>query len=167
MSADTVMIGSLMNCSEYQKLYQDYSATPLAREIWDTPLFEAWQIHHQQCKSCSDWTLVQRCLAKGIDVSDFPCVHMAYEFSRTCEQHARKDDCPEKVVIYESRFDEYSIGPRGGGGDFVLISHCPFCGTALPQSKRDRYFDELEELGLDVDDETLPEKYRDSSWWNR
>jgi len=153
-----------MECNEYRKLQASFSVLPLPRSVWDTPEFEAWQAHGLTCKHCAEWLLVQRCAEMGISVADFPCVHMAYEASRVCESHANKSGCPDMAIIYDARFDEYSIGPRGGGGDYVLISFCPFCGVVLPKSKRDRYFDELERLRLDIDDD-LPEAYLDDSWW--
>jgi len=42
------------------------------------------------------------------------------------------------------------------------ISFCPFCGTKLPASKRDRWFDELEKLGFDepLGEDNLPENFK-------
>ncbi|MBP2097330.1 DUF6980 family protein [Enterococcus rivorum] len=50
-----------------------------------------------------------------------------------------------------------------GGHSYILIDHCPFCGKILPESKRNQWFNELEELGLDdpmSDIKNIPEKYK-------
>lgn len=62
---------------------------------------------------------------------------------------------------YDSRFDEYWL-PAGGARQCLF--HCPWCGEALPPSQRDRWFDELEALGLDPDRDAIPEDYRDGTW---
>ena len=64
-------------------------------------------------------------------------------------------------VRYDARFDEYWL-PAGGARQCLF--HCPWCGEKLPPSQRDRWFDELEALGLDPDADPLPEAYRDGSW---
>jgi hypothetical protein len=55
-----------------------------------------------------------------------------------------------------------------GGASYLLISHCPFCGARLPESQRDRWFDETEQLiGEDGDEASLPERYRRGDWRQR
>lgn len=44
------------------------------------------------------------------------------------------------------------------------IYFCPWCGERLPQSQRDKWFDELEALGIDPMNEPYPEKYKTAEW---
>lgn len=44
------------------------------------------------------------------------------------------------------------------------LFHCPWCGEALPPSQRDRWFDEIEALGLDPLADPLPPAYLDGAW---
>ena len=82
-----------------------------------------------------------------------------------CQQHVSPFDCPDALVYYSEKYEEYGIIVHDGGPSYVVIAHCPWCGTRLPESQRDRYFAELEELGLDPGNpDALPEKYRSSAW---
>ncbi|MGD9869233.1 MAG: hypothetical protein AB7U38_14675 [Hyphomicrobiales bacterium] len=84
-----------------------------------------------------------------------------------CEQHSSPFECPDALVHYSEVFDEYGIIIHDGGPSYSLIQYCPWCGAKLPESQRDRYFAELDALGIEydfLDDETLPEKYRTAAW---
>ena len=91
-----------------------------------------------------------------------------------CEQFERlttnKDEYfqdTNKLIYHSEKFDEYGLIMHDGGQSYILIDHCPFCGKRLPESKRDQWFDELEELGLDdlmSDIKNIPEKYKTEKW---
>jgi hypothetical protein len=93
------------------------------------------------------------------------CAKMRKALEHQCEQHGTPFDCPDTVLVYHELFDEYGIPIRDGGASYLLVDHCPWCGTRLPQSKRDRWFDEVEATGLDPNDsEKLPERYLSAEW---
>jgi hypothetical protein len=52
-------------------------------------------------------------------------------------------------VAYSLVFDEYGIVVHDGGKSYVRIDFCPWCGTRLPESKRDQWFEALEAMGID------------------
>lgn len=52
-----------------------------------------------------------------------------------------------------------------GGPMMQVVSHCPWCGVALPGSLRDAYFDQLEALGVEPDALDLPLHLRTDAWW--
>jgi hypothetical protein len=86
------------------------------------------------------------------------------EFS--CEQHSSPFDCPDALVAYSESFNEYGLIVHDGGGSFILISFCPWCGSRLPESLRARWFAELEALGFDDPlDQEIPEAYRTDAWY--
>ena len=64
-------------------------------------------------------------------------------------------------VRYDPRFDEYWVT---AGGVRQCLFFCPWCGERLPPSQRDRWFDEIEALGLDPLVDPIPEAYRDGRW---
>jgi hypothetical protein len=69
------------------------------------------------------------------------------------------------VLIYHEPFDEYGIPVRDGGQSVLLLEHCPWCGTRLPPSLRDRWFDELEALGVDEQEiENIPARFLSAEW---
>jgi hypothetical protein len=78
-------------------------------------------------------------------------------------------DYPDQVIVYSDKFDEYGLIIRDGGTSSYEINFCPFCGSKLPESKRDRWFDELEKLGHEnpFDDESIPYAYKSSDWFRR
>ncbi|MBE1589698.1 hypothetical protein H4W80_007956 [Nonomuraea angiospora] len=68
------------------------------------------------------------------------------------------------LISFDERFVEYGLLVHDGGSSSVIISFCPWCGTRLPDSRRDRWFDELEALGIDPGDDEIPIEYRDGRW---
>lgn len=96
---------------------------------------------------------------------------MARHTGNMCEEHSNPYECPDHVISYLPVFDEYGLIIHDGGASSYGISFCPFCGAKLPESKRDRWFDELEKLGFlgfdspSTSDEEIPEKYKDDSWY--
>lgn len=69
------------------------------------------------------------------------------------------------AIGYDPRFDEYTMA---SGDQRQALFYCPFCGGRLPQSKRDRWFDELEALGItDPWDGEVPAAYRSDAWWKQ
>jgi hypothetical protein len=93
------------------------------------------------------------------------CAEMEAGLAFACDQHADPFDCPDTLIVFHEPFSEYGLPIRDGGQTYLTISHCPFCGTALPESGRDAWFDALEAAGLDdTPFEDLPELYRTARW---
>jgi hypothetical protein len=83
-----------------------------------------------------------------------------------CSEHADQFACPDSLIHYSEKFDEYGIIIRDGGNSVSFISFCPWCGAKLPESKRDRWFDELEALGYkDPTEQEIPAKYKCGEWF--
>jgi hypothetical protein len=68
--------------------------------------------------------------------------------------------------MYIPKFDEYGIIVHDGGTSMVRIQFCPWCGTRLPESKRDRWFDELKRRGIDPRGEQVPAEYQTDAWYH-
>lgn len=127
-----------VDCEEYRSRYPSFAKLPLGREVWDTPEWEAWMAHRHSCLACADWSLAKQVIERGFAVADFPCVHIAHQVTHQCEQHGDLAECPDVLVVYLPRFDEYVI--RTGDAPLGVIRFCPWCGERLPESKRDRWF---------------------------
>lgn len=93
------------------------------------------------------------------------CEEMAQEVERRCDKHEDRADCPDCLIDYSERFREYGILLHDDEASYVHIRFCPWCGKALPESLRDRWFEELQGMGIDPDGEEIPEPYRTSRWW--
>ncbi len=91
---------------------------------------------------------------------------MTRRLTLDCSTHSDPYECPDVLVTYDEKFDEHGLIIHDGGSSHLLISFCPWCGRRLPDSKRDRWFEELEALGFsDPFEEELPEQYRTAKWW--
>jgi hypothetical protein len=71
---------------------------------------------------------------------------------------------PRVPLTYFPTFREFGIlvdtGPIVQSTEF-----CPWCGSRLPTSLRDGYFDHLEKLGLEPESSELPLDLRSDAWW--
>ena len=81
-----------------------------------------------------------------------------------------REDAGDKTIYYSKRFDEYMIPLSDNGISGICIAYCPWCGQKLPESKRERWFEELDGMGIDyslLDTEQVPPAYLDDTWWRR
>jgi len=71
-------------------------------------------------------------------------------------------------INFNERFREFGILIRGSDSAEQGIDYCPWCGAKLPESLRDRWFEELESMGLkEPSRETAPEEFLTSEWYVR
>ena len=94
------------------------------------------------------------------------CNEMRDAVTFTCDECSDEHECPDSLVSYNLRFDEYGLIVHDGGTSCLSIAHCPWCGVKLPESKRDRWFDELEAQGIGEPHEgNVPERYLSDAWY--
>jgi hypothetical protein len=82
-----------------------------------------------------------------------------------CEQMKASIENSEIPIRYTPKFREYGIEILDGGTSKLDLCYCPWCGTKLPESLRDDWFDRLEELGVDPFSDAVPEIFQDDRWW--
>jgi hypothetical protein len=100
-----------MRCDDFRANYRAVvSGTALAEDSMQ----EDWADHLHGCDGCSDWYQEQQVRDRGADPARFPCVHIAYQVTQQCQEHEDPWDCPDYVLIYNPRFDEYGIPIRDG-----------------------------------------------------
>jgi hypothetical protein len=75
---------------------------------------------------------------------------MRREVQRQCEQHRDRFECPDCLIEYSARFNEYGIIIHDGGSSVCRIKFCPWCGSPLPESLRDRPLAEEQRLDAAV-----------------
>ncbi|MBQ7379637.1 MAG: hypothetical protein IJW70_12040 [Clostridia bacterium] len=78
------------------------------------------------------------------------------------------DDQEKKPIFYSRRFDEYMLPDTDSSG--ILLRFCPWCGKKLPDSKRMRWFEELDALGIEIsllETEQVPPEYLSDAWWKK
>lgn len=69
-------------------------------------------------------------------MSDHCCEMMAAQVGTTCEHHSNRYDCPDALLDYWPGSKTYGIIVHDGGHSIIAISHCPWCGTKLPERAR-------------------------------
>ncbi|MFD6425793.1 DUF6980 family protein [Streptomyces sp. NPDC060198] len=97
-------------------------------------------------------------------VSDHCCETMTRYASLECDQHDDPFACPDTLVEFDPRFQQYGLIIHDGGTSASTIDFCPWCGRRLPESQRDRWFEELERLGIDPWEDEIPAEYQDGRW---
>ncbi|WP_129691481.1 DUF6980 family protein [Gottfriedia acidiceleris] len=96
------------------------------------------------------------------------CELMTYNVNYVCKQHEDPFDCPDNLVFYLAKFDQYGIIIHDGRSSFIEIMYCPWCGTKLPMSKRELWLDTLEKLGYDEPfEQDIPEEFESDKWYNK
>jgi hypothetical protein len=68
-------------------------------------------------------------------------------------------------LTYNRKFREYGIDYTGDGCSYHVLAYCPFCGSRLPTSLRDSWFDRLDALGLEPDSPLIPAELKTEMWW--
>ena len=92
------------------------------------------------------------------------CETMEMQIALTCPVHTDRHECPDCLISHTPKFREYGIIIHNGGTSTMSIQFCPWCGTALPKSERDRWFSELEARGIDPSTDDVPDVYADERW---
>jgi hypothetical protein len=75
---------------------------------------------------------------------------MTHFINWSCKQHSNPFDCPDCIMLYFNKFDEYGIPIHDGGTSCIIIKYCPWCGKKLPKSKRKSSFAKTKIRGLKV-----------------
>jgi hypothetical protein len=87
------------------------------------------------CRECYDWGFAWEAEKAGVDIADFPCVHVAY-YNEVLRRRSRRDMHPfndPDVLIWRFDNGDFGLPVRDGGPSMVVIKHCPWCGTELKQ----------------------------------
>ncbi|MFF4485609.1 DUF6980 family protein [Streptomyces sp. NPDC001544] len=90
------------------------------------------------------------------------CETMTYHVDLRCDEHDDPFDCPDALVDFSARFQEYGLIVHDGGTSSITIGFCPWCGRRLPESQRDRWFEEPERRGIDPWEDELPAGFQDA-----
>lgn len=99
---------------------------------------------------------------------NFCCNEMKEKVTFHCSEHSDKYSCPDCLVDYNEVYDEYGIIIHDGGSSCIIISYCPWCGSKLPESKRNLWFEKLEELGIDDPlAQDIPIEYKNKEWYSK
>lgn len=84
-----------------------------------------------------------------------------------CQQMSAFLEEKKVHISYSQRFRQYGI-VLSGGNVIQEIYYCPWCGTKLPGSLKDEYFQTLDRLGAinkTIFSNDIPDDFRSDKWW--
>ncbi|SEQ10660.1 hypothetical protein SAMN04487983_100380 [Streptomyces sp. yr375] len=64
-------------------------------------------------------------------MSEHCCDEMTLQAGWRCDAHADVFDCPDALVYYDPRSDDYGLIVHDGGTSCREIGFCPWCGARL------------------------------------
>ena len=116
-----------MKCTEFKASYAEL----ILGKGWHSAgkNYDRWVAHMNSCQTCSDWYLQRQLEDKGINIDDFPCVHIAYHSAKTCTKHESAWECPDTTLVCTDGL--FGIPVRDGGESYIKIDYCPWCGIDL------------------------------------
>lgn len=88
---------------------------------------------------------------------------MSKKFQHCCAKMMEMISFVNLELSYFPKFREYGIN-YSGGESYQVIDFCPWCGKKLPESMRDAWFERLDELGMEPEDD-IPVEMRSDAWW--
>jgi hypothetical protein len=117
------------------------------------------------CHSSAAGTVMARHL-KGHNepVTQHCCEAMTRQVDWHCDTHADRYDCSDALISFTAKFREYGLIIHDGGTSSIIISYCPWCGARLPESQRDRWFDEMDRRGINPWTSDVPAEFEDDRW---
>lgn len=91
-------------------------------------------------------------------------LHCCEVMRANVEHRCEEEGCAGVLVVRIDMFREYGMVVHDGGSSFVPIAHCPWCGSKLPRSERDRWFAEMRRRGIDPKSDEVPPEFQDGTW---
>jgi len=93
------------------------------------------------------------------------CDRMCEELDKNGWVGLNHAQCPDSLVRYVPKYDEYGLIVHDGGSSMIRISFCPWCGARFAPSKRDQWFEELARPGIDPHSDAVPSEFLTETWW--
>jgi hypothetical protein len=155
-----------MNLEEFKLLYSKFNNGVLHAEDANSPEFDAYIDAYHNDRECSAWVMVTILNERQFEYQKHCCLEMAMQISTPNTMPDGEDD-HDIIMNYSEVFDEYGIPIYDGGTSVMCIKFCPWCGTKLPDSKRDDWFRELGDVAYGNDLTGIPEEYKSDKWWRK
>ena len=59
------------------------------------------------------------------------CERMKDAVTFACDLHKDEFECPDSLIRYNEKHDDYGLIIHDGGSSCILINYCPYCGHEL------------------------------------
>ena len=107
--------------------------------------------------------LREQCMRAGIVPEQHCCLYMAFFIS---DPVIVPHQGPNPVLEWIAMWNEYRIPISRTGYQVTRILHCPWCGSKLPASVKEEWYQTLYALGYsDPGNDHLPEEFNSDKWW--
>jgi hypothetical protein len=60
---------------------------------------------------------------------------MKYHCEFKCDVHNDQFDCPDRIIYFSQKTNEYGIIIHDGGSSWISIKYCPWCGIQIKFNK--------------------------------
>lgn len=61
----------------------------------------------------------------------FCCEDMDYHVNFKCDIHEDPFECPGKIIVFDTKDNDYGLIIHDGGSSSIGIDFCPWCGSKL------------------------------------
>jgi len=78
-------------------------------------------------------------------------------------EEAVKDS--EHPLYYSGAYQEFGM-QLAGQFEYSVLNYCNWCGIKLPESRRDEWFEKLEQQGIEPWEHDIPIHFLSSAWWS-
>ncbi len=118
-----------MDCAGFREAHATYSKLPADSE--ETEEDEDYTGHLNDCRSCGDFFMAEAVRERGHQPESFPCVHIAYYSTFTCDESNDPWECADAVLVRGESDAHYGIPVRDGGSSYIEVRYCPWCGKQI------------------------------------
>ena len=59
------------------------------------------------------------------------CEDMDYHANFKCDMHSDPFECPDKIIIFDDKDNDYGLIIHDGGSSSISIKFCPWCSSKL------------------------------------
>lgn len=103
------------------------------------------------------------CVSQGVILESHCCLGMAYAISRPL---LTPHQGPNRIVDWIASWSEYRIPVPYDGYASTILRFCPWCGSSLPRSRKEEWYQTVYELGFtDPGEQDIPAAFNSDSWW--
>ncbi|OUR64874.1 hypothetical protein A9Q79_06180 [Methylophaga sp. 42_25_T18] len=72
----------------------------------------------------------------------------------------------EHPLYYSSAYQEFGV-QLSSKFEYSVLSFCGWCGSKLPTSRRNEWFEQLESMNIDPWEHDIPIHFLSSAWWEK
>lgn len=116
-----------LDLRQFKILYKKFNSRKLDEGVWPTKEYSDY-FDAIENEETGEWYLKQKIKESKVKVGRQCCTKMTYYLTF---DKKTKEINPDAIIRFAKRTKEYGIPIHDGGSSYILIKHCPWCGTRL------------------------------------